>query len=345
MLKLVTAVALGAATLALAATAGATKPGGGSTATGSVFWVNPVQSLQDEELTDQKDAATAVPPAAYRQVTLTNLLGTGFLDGDYVRVRNETGPSAYSPTGDFTYTRDEPQFEQVMAYYWITEAQKYLQRLGFTGGSAILDEGIDVRINQWGQDNSFFWDKHHYLRFGKGGVDDAEDAEVILHEYGHAIQDSQVTGFGTTPDSGAIGEGFGDYFAVSFGNAKTGNTFEPACVMDWDSTSYTSGPVHCLRRTDSNLHYPEDLHPQREVHADGRLWSRALWDVNQALGNVAADKIIIGAQFSFSADTSFQAAAIATVHYAKLTNPGAVDTVCAAFVDRGFITTADCASA
>jgi len=31
------------------------------------------------------------------------------------------------------------------------------------------------------------------LRFGKGGVDDAEDAEVILHAYGHAIQDSQQT--------------------------------------------------------------------------------------------------------------------------------------------------------
>ena len=54
-------------------------------------------------------------------------------------------------------------------------------------------ESQDIRINQLGIDNSFSWDKHDVLRFGKGGVDDAEDAEVILHEYGHAIQDSQQT--------------------------------------------------------------------------------------------------------------------------------------------------------
>ena len=277
--------------LVLVATAGATKPGGAKTATASVFWVNPVQDLRDESLTDQKDSAGAVPAAAYHQVTLTHLAGTGFLEGDYVRVRNDTGPSAYSPENDFTYTRDDDRFEQVMAYFWITEAQLYLQRLGFTGPKAILENGIDVRINQWGQDNSYFWDKHHVLRFGKGGVDDAEDAEVILHEYGHAIQGDQQPGFGPGLESGSIGEGFGDYFAVSFGNAFTGNTFEPACVMDWDATFYTSAVPHCLRRLDENLHYPADL--DGEVHDDGRIWSRALWDIRLALGNVKADTIIL----------------------------------------------------
>ena len=333
------------AVLALAATAGAAKPPGPTTGTGLVFWTNPVQDLEDESLTDRKDARAAVPASAYHQVQLTNLDGTGFLQGSYVRVRNDTGPSAYSTTGDHRYFRDQGQFEQVMAYYWITEAQKYLQRLGFTGATAILDEGIDVRINQWGQDNSYFWDKHHVLRFGKGDVDDAEDAEVILHEYGHAIHGDQVPGFGTTPDAGAIGEAFGDYFAVSFGNAQTGNAFQPACVADWDSTGYTAGPIHCLRRTDLNLHYPEDLHPQRAVHADGRIWSRALWDINQALGNIRADRIIIGAQFDFEPDTTFQAAAIATVATAKAADPGAAAAVCEAFTDRGFITDEDCDAA
>ena len=121
----------------------------------------PVQDLGNEDLTtDQKDARSAVPPRAYHQVQLTNLDGSGFLQGQYVQGRNDTGPSAYSTTGDYRFFRDQGQFEQVMAYYWITEAQKYLQSLGFTGSRAILDEGIDVRINQWGQDNSFFWDKH-----------------------------------------------------------------------------------------------------------------------------------------------------------------------------------------
>ena len=83
-----------------------------------------------------------------------------------------------------------------MAYYWVTEAQNYIQSLGFgTTYPPINMESQDVRINQWGADNSYSWDKHDVLRFGKGGVDDAEDAEVILHEYGHAIHDSQVESF------------------------------------------------------------------------------------------------------------------------------------------------------
>ncbi len=53
------------------------------------------------------------------------------------------------------------------------------------------EESQDLRINQWGADNSYSWDKHDVIRLGKGGVDDAEDAEVILHEYGHAVHDAQ----------------------------------------------------------------------------------------------------------------------------------------------------------
>ena len=45
------------------------------------------------------------------------------------------------------------------------------------------------------------------LTFGTGGVDDAEDAEIILHEYGHAIQDDQLAGFGASSEGKAMGEG------------------------------------------------------------------------------------------------------------------------------------------
>ena len=72
-------------------------------------------------------------------------------------------------------------------------------------------------------------------------------------------------------------------------------------MADWDSTSYTSGPVHCLRRLDTNLHYPADLNG--EVHHDGQIWSRALWDIRQALGNVKADTIILQGSFDFPGTT------------------------------------------
>src|SRR5205823_4028665 len=84
-------------------------------------------------LTDQKDADAAVPSAAYHQVTLTNLDGSGFLHGDYATVYSETGNPAYSRSNSFLYTRHQDEFEQVMAYYWITEAQTYIHSLGFAG--------------------------------------------------------------------------------------------------------------------------------------------------------------------------------------------------------------------
>src|SRR5262245_51797706 len=232
---------------ALVAAAGATKPGSGSsTGSAQVFVPNPVQSLGDESLTDQTDADSAVPAAAYHAVQLTNLDGSGFLHGDYATVVTETGNPAYSPTNTFAYTRHQDEFEQVMAYYWMTEAQKYIHSLGFgVTRRAINNEPQDARIDQWGQDNSFETDHpKDELRFGKGGVDDAEDAEVILHEYGHAIHDSQNFSF-ASEQAGAISEGFGDYWAVTVSDVVSRSLGVPEreplpCVMDWDATFYTS---------------------------------------------------------------------------------------------------------
>src|SRR5512135_1532363 len=287
--------------LLLAGSATAGKPGSGSsTGTGQVFFPNPVTTLQDQTLTDRKDADYAALQPAYRMVTLTNLDGSGYLRGDWANIRSETGAPAYSPDNTFQYGRSDDRFEQVMAYYWVTEAQKYIQSLGFgvTRGP-INKESQDIRINQLGIDNSYSWDKHDVLRFGKGGVDDAEDAEVILHEYGHAMMDSQMTpfGFGTSVEAGSIGEGFGDYWAVTVSNVIA-PTPDPACVADWDSTSYTTSIPHCLRRIDTDRHYPHDLNGR--VHHDGQIWSRALWDIRNALGHVEADTIILKAQFDFA---------------------------------------------
>ena len=91
----------------------------------------PCRAAGIQTLTDQKDADYAALQPAYRQKTLTNLDGSGYLVGDWANIRNETGTPAYSPTNTFNYHRDDDRFEQVMAYYWVTEAQKYIQSLGF----------------------------------------------------------------------------------------------------------------------------------------------------------------------------------------------------------------------
>jgi zinc metalloprotease ZmpB len=330
------------AAVAVVATAGAGKTGNGSS-TGSalVFASNPVQSLGDESLTDQKDSDAAVPAAAYHAVTLTNLDGSGFLRGDYADVYSSTGNLAFSPTNTFAYTRSDDRFEQVMAYYWMTEAQKYIHRLGFgVTRRPINNEPQNARINQLGYDNSF--ETTHpkdELRFGKGGVDDAEDAEVILHEYGHAIHESQNFSF-ASEEAGAISEGFGDYWAVTVSDVVDRSLGVPQleplpCVADWDATSYTSTVPHCLRRVDGNLHYPADLNG--EVHHDGQIWSRALWDIRQALGNVKADTIILQGSFDFPGTTMTVLANRTVAAAQQLYGTSAANAVTAAFHSRGIL--------
>jgi hypothetical protein len=321
-------------TMTSSALAGKGGPGT-STGSGQVFLPNPVAELQDQTLTDQKDANYPALQPAYHVVTLTNLDGSGYLRGDWANIRSETGDPAFSSDNTFIYTRDDDRFEQVMAYYWITEAQKYIQSLGFGSTYPPINmESQDVRINQLGYDNSFSWDKKDYLRFGKGGVDDAEDAEVILHEYGHAMHFSQSSTFYSSVEAGSIGEGFSDYWAVTVSDVVS-PTPDPACVADWDSTSYTSSTPHCLRRVDTNLHYPEDLNGR--VHHDGMIWSRALWDIRNALGHVKADTIILQAQFDFPGTTMPDLAERTVAAAQSLYGSAEANAVRAAFQARGIL--------
>jgi hypothetical protein len=310
----------------------------GSSAPAQVFFPNPVQSLRDESLTDQHDAdffsADPVLRKAYKPVTLTDLDGSGTLSGRYAKIISSTGKAATLGPDGFVYTRDDDRFEQVMAYYWITQAQHYLQSLGLRGPANARQQLL--RVDQYGGDNSFYRDGTSKLTItlGKGGVDDGEDGEVIVHEYGHAVQDDQVPGFGASLEAGSIGEAFGDYLAVEVSNAVTGNTFEQPCVADWDSTSYTPGPIHCLRRVDGTKHYPEDV--AGEVHADGEMWSAALWQARQAIGApVVADRTIVNAQFDFTPTISFRDAALKTIAAAPTAKVAAAFRT--AFADRGFL--------
>src|SRR3954466_1820724 len=87
-------IAAAAISMALPAAAHAA----GSTAPAQVFYPNPVQSLQNESLTDQRDtdffSADPFLRTAYRSVTLTDLDGSGTLTGAYAKVVSETGAPA-----------------------------------------------------------------------------------------------------------------------------------------------------------------------------------------------------------------------------------------------------------
>ena len=331
--------ALAIAVLAVATAAFAAKPGPGtSTGSGTVFAPNPVADLQNQSLTDQKDADYAALAPAYHRVVLTNLDGSGFLQGDYANIRSETGDPAYSPTNEFHYRRNDDRFEQVMAYYWVTEAQKYIQSLGFgTTLRPVNKESQDLRINQWGADNSFSWDKKDMIKLGKGGVDDAEDAEVILHELGHAIQDSQQTPFG-------YGFGFEarrDRRGLRRLLGRHGRRRARADSRSGLCRRLGLGLVH-----EHDAALPASRRPQPALPAerqpgerpcDGRIWSRALWEIRKALGHVMADTLILEGHFG-QRDPTMRTLAESTVAAAnRLYGASVASTVRDKFVERGIL--------
>jgi hypothetical protein len=296
--------------------------------TGRVFLPNPVVVLQDQTLVDGNDADAPVFADAYAIVRLRNLNRSGYLRGDFAEVI--APQAAFSARRRFRYDRSDARFEQVMTYHAVTQAQRYLRALGFTD----VNDGRQRIVLRAGFDNSFYDPMKDELLFGKGGVDDAEDMDIIWHEYGHAIQVDQIPGFGASDDALAIGEGFGDFWAftmsepVSFG-------YEPACIGDWDSVTYTDDEPHCLRRVDLDLTVDDRT---GSPHHDGQIWSRAFYDLYLELGRDLTTRIAITANEAFAVDTTFAAAAGAVVDAAQeLDGKPAADAARTAFADRGIL--------
>jgi len=274
--------------------------------TGQVYNVNAIVATHDNSLLDNADSASAVPAAAYRIVTLQGLLGNGHLDGTYAS-SSKTKKQVSDAGNIFIFDRSNDGFSETMGYYYIDYAERYIQSLGFNN---VNNRQQVFAVNRLKIDNSFYSPSSTEISLGLGGVDDAEDAEVILHEYGHSIQDNQVPNFGSSLEGGSMGEGFGDYWAASVGAQFSGG-FQDLCLAEWDATSYSSSNPPCLRRLDGTKHYPEDL--AGEVHDDGEIWSAALWQIRTAIGATNSDKVVLASHFLLSPTASFNQGANALV--------------------------------
>jgi hypothetical protein len=138
-----------------------------------------------------------------------------------------------------------------------------------------------------GQDNSYY--SGGDLHFGQGGVDDAQDADVVIHELGHGLHDwltdghlSQVQG---------LSEGVGDYVAAGYSRDQP-NQWTPAdapyfWVFNWDGHN----PFWPGRVTNWNVGrvYPRDVASQ-EGHTAGQYWSSCNLVARDAIGGQRMDK-------------------------------------------------------
>jgi uncharacterized repeat protein (TIGR01451 family) len=247
-------------------------------------------------LADNGDADSPLLTALRVGVELLGLQTSGNplgrLIGEYVDLTAPGITGGYLPAGvcqepSFVYdkTRSDECFEEATAYYHVDAVQRKIQTLGFTGPKAIYASAIPVHAHYMPDANAFYSGYDKGLHFGDGGVDTAEDGDVVVHEYGHALLDDQVPNI-ETYEGACVHEGFADVLsALVFFE----HDCDEACVGEW----FNAEAQLCLRRTDGTKHYPEDMH-YWDPHEDGEIWSGAVWGLLEALGGdvAARDKVL-----------------------------------------------------
>ena len=273
-----------------------------------VFNPNPVVALGDwRKLLDKTFQPLEPPKEAYEDVRLQGLDGRGFLDG--VRVTtNLTKPRVKrQPNLRWEFDSNQRGFDEAMIYFHLDSAIQYIERLGYRRECRIFNEPLAANAHGTPEDGAWYSPGTRSLLFGTGDIDEAEDGETILHEFGHALQDAICPDFGQSLEAAAMGEGFGDYFAASFTAAKkVGPAHEYRdTVMSWDAVLGPEDPP-CVRRLDGKMTYESFNHATRaDEHDNGEIWSATLWDVWKAIGRERADPIIIDSHFQLDGFTTF----------------------------------------
>ncbi len=220
---------------------------------------------------------------------------------DYVEILDFSPPSiapVSSATKQMHYTRDQSGFEDMNVMYHITSQKEHMISLGYPNIPNYKIQVDPHAIN--GADQSFFSTASvpGKLYFGEGGVDDAEDADVIIHEYMHSVMFVASPSSSTTTERGCIEEAIGDYFAASY--SRTINTFNDGKVFNWDGhNEFWPG-----REVYSTKDYVQASFKNNNIYSHTDLFASPLMEINQKLGRSVADALVLEAIFNLTQNTT-----------------------------------------
>ena len=120
--------------------------------------------------------------------------------------------------------------------------------------------------------------------------DSSVDGDVVFHEFGHGIS-NRLIGNGTTAlqgtQSGAMGEGWSDYWAITMNGDGAVGEYVTNNVNGIRRAAYTvpANPIH-----DS---YADICKQGCQVHRDGEVWAATLWDLRAQLGAATTDLLVL----------------------------------------------------
>ncbi len=295
--------------------------------TGLVFDPDPLTSAGVEyggDYQDGDDADTAALSAQLVQVTLRDITqgtdGLHRLDGPYVRIEGDphTVPAMPSPDA-FNFSRSDDRFEAVNAYYHIDKSRRYAESLNV--GYALID--FPVRVNPQGldSDNSVYLPDDQSLHFGTGGIDDAEDADVLWHEYAHALLDHTTPGLVGPFEGMALHEGWADYWAASYSRFLSEE--DPRIPPhDWKRLYNWDGNASCWsgRTLDHTGHYRDNMAYEvsgcqvlPDIYQWGLLWATTLMDIYTHVGRGVLDRLHLASHAYLASGSDFRDAGEALI--------------------------------
>lgn len=313
--------------------------------TGQVFNPNPVATKNDNTIRD-----TAVPntnPNPYFTVALPDLndpaAGPYVLNGPFVSIQDKDSPSntpvSVTGTPNFVFQSNSDNFVDTNVYHAVDRSQRYIQELGF-----INVDNRTIAADPRGESgcNAHYHNDPAgagYLTFGTCPQRVAEDAEAVVHEYGHSIQDNTAVGKYLSSEPGqAMGEGFGDYWAMSDYNAELVTSgHDQACFADW---AVTEGS--CLRRLDTG-NTMDNFTGGGDPHINGEIWSQALFNLFSSLGKTTTDRLVLQSHFNIPDSPTFKDAADAMLTADLQQFFGThITALCSEFVTRKIYSSTDC---
>ena len=155
--------------------------------------------------------------------------------------------------------------------------------------------------------------------FDYRSISGGDDSGLVWHEYTHGLSsrlvtNSDGTGALNSPQSGAMGEGWSDWYASNLQVVKGFKSDDAGTPGEIDIGDYTDADLHKLRSQalDCPVESMDPLCPGGvdtggggytlgdfgkvvggpEVHGDGEIWAETLWDLRQAVGPAVAEKIV-----------------------------------------------------
>lgn len=286
-----------------------------ATGTALVFAPDPLdpgQNTYSGNYVDNNDLTNSQLDAARVSVSLPDIDFSGGqyrLDGTYVRIASLQSPNTglfNQATNSYNFDRNQQGFEAVNAYYQIDNSMRYINNTLGISVSSIYSDGV-IRFDPHslnGIDNSTYGGG--MINFGEGGVDDAEDADVILHELGHGIHDWITNGSLSQVDG--LSEGMADYWAQSYkrslGNRTSADPYFHY-VFGWDGHN----PFWPGRVTNYPNLYPGGLVGQ--IHTDGQIFGTTMMEIWDIIGKTKTDAALLEGIAMTNSSTSQPNAAIA----------------------------------